>query len=116
MNITQYRKQTRSLELASSVDNSTTEQLHYSIDNYSINNNNILEDNIPYINIGTHNVRGFHNRGKQRVFIDAYNEYKLDIVGITETKLPSKQSKNILIDNKYYRSWWTGLPDNNYTR
>src|ERR1043165_3663495 len=115
MNITQYRKQIKSLELASSVDNNTTEQLHHPIDNYSINDNNILEENISYINIGTHNVRGFHNRGKQRVFMDAYNEYKLDIVGVTETKLPSKQSNNILIDNKYYKSWWTGLPDNNYT-
>src|ERR1044071_2999493 len=115
MNITQYRKQIRSLELASSVNNSETEQLNQYNYNDSINNNNILEDNIPYINIGTHNVRGFHNRGKQRIFMDAYKEYNLDIVGITETKLPSKQSKNVLIDNKYYKSWWTGLPDNNYT-
>ena len=114
MNITQYRKQTRSLELASSVDNIAIEQLYQYNYNDSINNNNILEDNIPYINIGTHNVRGFHNRGKQRIFMDAYKEYNLEIIGITETKLSSKQSKNVLIDNKYYKSWWTGLPDNNY--
>ena len=56
MNITQYRKQTRSLELASSVDNIAIEQLYQYNYNDSINNNNILEDNIPYINIGTHNV------------------------------------------------------------
>ena len=104
MNITQYRKQTRSLELASSVDNIAKEQLNQYNYNDSINNNNILEDNIPYINIGTHNVRGFHNRGKQRIFMDAYKEYNLEIIGITETKLPSKQSKNILINNKYYKS------------
>jgi len=87
MNITQYRKQIRSLELASSVDNIAKEQLNQYNYNDSINNNNILEDNIPYINIGTHNVRGFHNRGKQRIFMDIYKEYNLDIIGITETKL-----------------------------
>ena len=47
--------------------------------------------------------------------MDAYKEYNLDIIGITENKLPSKQSKNILIDNKYYKSWQTRLPDTNYT-
>ena len=47
--------------------------------------------------------------------MDAYKEYNLNIIGITETKIPSKQSKNVLIDNKYYKSWWTDLPDNNYT-
>ena len=52
MNITQYRKQTRSLELASSVDNIAKEQLNQYNYNDSINNNNILKDNLPYINIG----------------------------------------------------------------
>ena len=90
MNITQYRKQMRSLELTFSSDNIAIKQSYQFKYNYSINNNNILKDNISYINIGTHNVRGFHNRGKQRIFMDAYKEYNLDIIGITETKLLSK--------------------------
>ena len=89
MNITQYKKQTRSLELASSVNNIAIEQSYHYNYKDSINNNNILEDNITYINIG---VQGFHNRGKQRIS----KEYNLDIIGITETKLSSKQSKNVL--------------------
>ena len=86
--------------MASSVDNIAIEQLYQYNYNDSINNNNILEDNILYINIGTHNVRGFHNREKQRIFMDAYKEYNLDIIGITETKLYIKKIIRISCNNR----------------
>src|SRR5436190_10780018 len=82
--------------------------------------NNILNTNIDnlhnininnkgnYINIGTHNVRGFNLETKQAEFFDEYTNLNLDIIGFTETKLTEKQSRYTQINNKKYKSWWTG--------
>ena len=59
--------------------------------NNAINNNNISDNiNYTYLKIRTHNIRGFNLEFKQREFFDEYNSLNLDIIGITETKLPSK--------------------------
>ena len=40
-----------------------------------------------FLKIATHNVRGFNNETKQKLFRTFYKEYKIDIIGITnETK------------------------------
>ena len=73
--------------------------------NFSFNNsNNYMNIDDFIINIGTHNVRGFNVGTKRRLFFDAYYEYGLDIIGITETKILESQSKFIMTDNKYYKS------------
>ncbi|HXT83479.1 MAG TPA: hypothetical protein VN704_03975 [Verrucomicrobiae bacterium] len=74
--------------------------------NNAINNNNISDNiNYTYLKIGTHNVRGFNLKFKQREFFDEYNSLNLDIIGITETKLSNTQSKYTMNNNKYYKSW-----------
>ena len=79
--------------------------------------NNILNTNIDnlhnininnkgnYINIGTHNVRGFNLETKQAEFFDEYTNLNLDIIGFTETKLTEKQSGYTQTNNKKYKSW-----------
>ena len=47
--------------------------------------------------------------------MDEYRDNNLDIIGFTETKLSLKNSKYVQKNNKYYKSWWTGLENNSYT-
>ena len=80
-------------------------------------NTNILPINIPhnqnilykgkYLKIGTHNVRGFTEESKQDEMLDEYINNDIDIIGITETKIYKKNSKNILKNkkNNKYKSW-----------
>src|SRR5688572_27571936 len=74
---------------------------------YTINENNYM-NLTDFINIGTHNIRGFNMETKCGLFFDAYYKYNLDIIGITETKLLENQSKFIMANNKYYKCWWMG--------
>ena len=76
-------------------------------DDHNIHNN--------YISIGIHNVRDFNVISKQRVFFDEYTDLNLDIIGLTETKLANKLSKFTQQNNKIYKSWWTGIEDQNKT-
>ena len=91
------------------------------VNNITNINTNILPINIPhnqntlykgkYLKIGTHNVRGFTEESKQDEMLDEYINNNIDIIGITETKINKKNSKNILKNkkNNKYKSWWTGL-------
>src|SRR5579859_2285513 len=47
------------------------------------------------IKIGTHNVRGFNRDYKRKEFMDFYRENKVDIIGLSETKINKKTGKNI---------------------
>src|SRR5688572_30097263 len=71
--------------------------------------------NNKYINIETHNVQGFNVESKQWEFFEEYKDNEIDIIGLTETKLSSKKSRYIMTNNKYYKSWWTGLENSNNT-
>ena len=96
------------------------------------------------LHIGTHNIKGFNSVGKQLQFFSHYDiDYKLDIIGLTETKTKkseekiwSKKSKklskskkqkkkkekedretysNITRDfNDIYTTWWTGKEEKYY--
>ena len=97
-----------------------TNELSY-INLYSLNNlknsekqKKIIKIN-KYIKIATHNVRGFNVEFKQHELFDKYEHLNIDIIGITETKLNEKQSRITLNNYKKYKSWWTGIPDQNKT-
>src|SRR2546429_687761 len=118
MNTDHYRRQTRSFSLASTSNNNINTQNDTSINNYKdITNVENQEDTINiyhnYISIGTHNVRNFNVISKQRVFFD--ENLNLDIIGLTKTKLVNKLNKFTQQDNKIYKSWWTGIEDQNKT-
>src|SRR5436189_2483396 len=51
-----------------------------------------------FLKIATHNVRGFNNETKQKIFRTFYKENKIDIIGITETKL-NKNNGKICMNN-----------------
>src|SRR5689334_5218033 len=86
----------------------------------NINNiyiNNKLNNIEQYINIGTHNVKGFNQINKRNCFFTFYeNEINLDIIGLTETKLKQSDDKYMSKPNKIddkvylknYQTWWTG--------
>ena len=46
---------------------------------------------------------------------DAYKYLGIDIIGITETKMSEKKSKNILNNKKIYKSWQTGTTEDRKT-
>jgi len=77
--------------------------------------NTYYDFNNKYIKIGTHNVQGFNKESKQYEFMDEYKDNDLDIIGFTETKLSLKNSKYVQNNNQYYKSWWTGIENNNHT-
>ena len=53
-----------------------------------------LTHNKHYIHIGTQNVKGFNRIDKQDTFFEEYiNNYHLDIIGLTETKIQKNQEK-----------------------
>ena len=49
-----------------------------------------------FLKIATHNVRGFNNETKQKIFRTFYKENKIDIIGITETKLNKTQENRLM--------------------
>ena len=71
--------------------NNNSNQTNNTNNNEHLKNLNILTGN--YINIGTHNVRGFTEQFKQDEMFREYERLNIDIIGITETKLNEKQSK-----------------------
>ena len=88
------------------------------------NNNNIYINNIEhynqYINIGTQNVKGFNKIEKRNYFFTIYNnDFNLDIIGLTETKLKKTEDKFMSLPNKLddkiyferYQTWWSGSND-----
>jgi len=94
-------------------------------DKYSIYNNKYSEQLITQkktnktqktykkgiLNIGTHNIRGLNNEGKQKEFRTFYKEQLVDIIGLTETKL-NRQNNRICINNiNSYSSWWKAQQD-----
>src|ERR1700742_178109 len=58
-----------------------------------------------FLKITTHNVREFNNETKQKIFRTFYKENKLDIIGITETKLNRKNSKICMNNIESYKTW-----------
>src|SRR4051794_15083562 len=73
-------------------------------------NNLTFEDS--YINIGTHNVRGFTEINKQKIFKTWYKDNEIDIIGITETRLDIKSEKFTLQQSNTYKTYWSGKNNN----
>ena len=65
-----------------------------------------------FLKIATHNVRGFNNETKQKLFRTFYKEHKIDIIGITETKLNRNNSKICMNNIESYKTWWESAEDN----
>src|SRR5579859_7220286 len=61
-------------------------------ENVNLNRNESL---LNIIKIGTHNVRGFNRDYKRKEFMDFYRKNKVDIIGLSETKINKKTGKNI---------------------
>src|ERR1051325_3986213 len=78
----------RGINIRDSLYNNDTNNYDKDKRNFKYQNN--------YIKIATHNVRGFNEETKQREMFDAYKYLGVDILGITETKMSEKKSKNIL--------------------
>jgi exonuclease III len=85
------------------------------INTYEKDKKNNYKYKNTYIKMATHNVRGFNEETKQREMFDEYKYLGIDIIGITETKMSEKKSKNILNNKKIYRSWWTGTMEDRKT-
>jgi len=75
-----------------------------------------IKDNITFsegfLKIATHNVRGFNNETKQNIFKTFYKEKKIDIIGITETKLNRNNGKICMNNIDSYKTWWETNEDN----
>src|SRR5436189_5165115 len=65
-----------------------------------------------FLKIATHNVRGFNNETKQKLFRTFYKEHKIDIIGITETKLNRNNSKICMNNIESYKTCWESAEDN----
>jgi ribonuclease HI/endonuclease/exonuclease/phosphatase family metal-dependent hydrolase len=77
---------------------------------------NKLKNNITFsegfLKIATHNVRGFNNETKQNIFKTFYKEKKIDIIGITETKLNRNNGKICMNNIDSYKTWWETNEEN----
>src|SRR5215204_4882146 len=69
-----------------------------------------IKDNITFsegfLKLATHNVREFNNETKQDIFKTFYKERKIDIIGITETKLNRNNRKICMNNIDSYKTWW----------
>jgi hypothetical protein len=65
-----------------------------------------------FLKIATHNVRGFNNETKQKIFRTFYKEQKIDIIGITETKLNVNNGKICMNNIESYKTWWENVDEN----
>ena len=65
-----------------------------------------------FLKIATHNVRGFNNETKQKIFRTFYKENKIDIIGITETKLNKNNGKICMNNIESYKTWWESANNN----
>ena len=62
-------------------------------------------------NIATINARGLNTITKQNSIHSLINYYSLDVLGVSETRLPSKSAKYCRPFPKDYRGWWDCNPD-----
>src|SRR5579864_8452806 len=96
------------------------------VNDFNIDNNMIKENNynkqeflLNIVRIGTHNVRGFNRDYKRKEFMDFYRDNKVDIIGLSETKINKKTGKNIekLQKNEDtftgYKIWFEGIDEDN---
>ena len=65
-----------------------------------------------FLKIAIHNVRGFNNETKQKIFRTFYKENKIDIIGITETKLNKNNGKICMNNIESYKTWWESANNN----
>src|SRR5579859_4708695 len=82
-------------------------------------NLNREEPLLKFIKIGIHNVRGFNRDYKRKEFMDFYRDNKVDIIGLSETKINKKTGKNIEKAQKKedtfmgYKIWFEGIDEEN---
>ena len=57
-----------------------------------------------FLKIVTYNVRGFNNETKQKIFRTFYKENKINIIGITETKLNKNNGKICMNNIESYKT------------
>ena len=70
------------------------------INNYNNNTTNTQNiSDIPF-KIATHNVRGMNNFSKQQQIIETLHLNKIDILGLSETKLKKNLNKHIYKNQK----------------
>src|ERR1044071_5288079 len=85
---------------------------NYSLYNYERAIHNLIPD-LNYettCTIATHNVCGFNNSVKQQSLLDVINLKKIDIMGITDTRLSETSSKYLYKGEPYIDSWWSAHP------
>ena len=66
----------------------------------------IPHSDIPILTISTLNVNGLNNSHLQECFIQSFSYLKSDILGLTDTKLPSKRAAYSINSLPGYRSIW----------
>ena len=62
--------------------------------------------NSPALKIATNNVCGISLITKQEQLLTLIDDLKLDILGVSETKLKTKQTHSLLKSSNEYQSWW----------
>ena len=65
----------------------------------------------PTLTISTHNVRGVNKLTKQNNILEEMKEKKIDILGISETKLPQAVTKHVFKDNPKYKCFASSNED-----
>src|SRR5690348_3810719 len=86
------------------------QKMHHQIMHHQIpdkHSSNMTEKN-NFINITTHNVQGLSTIQKQQQLNTFLLTNKIDIMGVSETKLSVNNAKFLLknSDNSEYISWW----------
>src|SRR5688572_20743331 len=109
MNVSNITNINYSKNLKKQQKNSYNSKNKKKIDNKVKNNFTFSEG---FLKIATHNVRGFNNETKQTIFKTFYKEKKLDIIGITETKLNRNNGKICMNNIESYKTWWKTNKDN----
>src|ERR1700733_8210340 len=81
--------------------------------NNNNNNNNHNEKQHPF-RIMTQNVQGFNQPSKQEQILQTMSINRIDVLGLAETNLHDKISKNIYKKNEHYIAYFNN--DNSHPR
>jgi exonuclease III len=63
-----------------------------------------------FLRFATWNVRGVNDLDKLSRFMSTGKDNTLDIIGLTETKLPERAAKKVMAAQRHYKGYWTFDP------
>src|SRR2546421_8793664 len=94
-------------------NNNNTTQNHNNNKNQTRNNNMLLSSTINNkpLRVVTQNVQGLTDPTKQKQLLDTLHLDKIDIIGLSETKLNQTASKYIFKNNKHYKAFFNNDSD-----